>query len=57
MYDNLFVREILSQILTAVNRIEYRFRPVKSADYFLDSEQGLEKLDSNWIGKRLVKLL
>ena len=46
MYDNLLVEEILSQILTAISRIGYRFKPVKNADYFLDSEQGLEKLDS-----------
>ena len=46
MYDQELIIEILSQILIAIERLEYRFEPVVSSDYFLDSELGLEKLDS-----------
>ncbi len=46
MPDKELVLEILSQTLIAIGRLEYRFRPVDSWDYFLDSELGLEKLDS-----------
>ena len=40
------VVEVLEQINKAIETIEYRFKPVDSVDYFLDSPQGLEKLDS-----------
>jgi uncharacterized protein with HEPN domain len=39
-------QEILKQILAAVERILRRFEPVESMDWFLDSEEGLEKLDA-----------
>ncbi len=46
MSDPRLVIEILSQILAAVERILTRFEPVDSVSFFLDSEQGLEKLDA-----------
>jgi len=46
MSDAVLVIEILSQIQTAIERILHRFEPVDSIDFFLDSEDGLEKLDS-----------
>ena len=46
MSDPLLVSEIISQILQATERILVRFKPVSSAAFFLDSEEGLEKLDA-----------
>lgn len=46
MSDAMLVLEILTQIQTAAERILRRFEPVHSIDFFLDSEAGLEKLDS-----------
>lgn len=46
MSDPELVTEILSQILTATERVLVRFKPVVSASFFMDSEEGLEKLDS-----------
>ena len=46
MSDAVLVIEILSQIQVAVERILRRFEPVDSIDFFLDTEEGLEKLDS-----------
>jgi uncharacterized protein with HEPN domain len=43
---NLLVKEILSQIQTAIETIKFRFKPVDSVDYFLDTPEGQEKLDS-----------
>lgn len=40
------VKEIVSQIDTAINTIKLRFEPVTSVDYFLDTPAGQEKLDS-----------
>jgi len=40
------VKEILSQIDTALETIATRFEPVDSIDYFLDTPAGQEKLDS-----------
>jgi len=40
------VKEILSQIDTALVTIATRFEPVDSIDYFLDTPSGQEKLDS-----------
>lgn len=39
-------KEILTQIDTAIKTIKFRFEPVDSIDYFLDTPQGQEKLDS-----------
>lgn len=46
MSDSRLVREILQQTLTAAERILRRFEPVSSVSWFLDSEEGLEKLDA-----------
>ena len=45
MSNTELVPEILGQILSSVERILRRFEPVPDMDWFLDSEQGLEKLD------------
>lgn len=46
MSDTALIREVLSQILEAANRIAWRFAPISKVDDFLDSPEGLEKLDS-----------
>lgn len=46
MSDRELIREILSQILTAAERIERRFREIQKPDDFLDSDEGLDRLDS-----------
>ncbi len=47
MYNNtVLVKELLSQISEAIETIKYRFEPVTSVDYFLDTPEGEEKLDS-----------
>lgn len=46
MSDLDLVLEILSQIQASVERTMRRFEPVDSIDFFLDTEEGLEKLDS-----------
>ena len=45
MYDISLVIEILQQILNASKTVEQRFEIVDSIDYFLDTPEGLEKLD------------
>jgi len=45
MSDRELVREILSQILDAVGRIERRFASIGSPDDFYSSEEGIDKLD------------
>ena len=46
MYDTELVIEILKQIKDALEKIESRFRPIKSVNDFTDSPNGMEKLDS-----------
>lgn len=46
MSDKKLVLEILQQTLLATERILRRFVPVDSVSWFLDSEEGLEKLDA-----------
>lgn len=46
MFDKELVREILSQILIAANRIERRSAGVGKPDDFLASDEGLDKLDA-----------
>ncbi len=46
MPNNILVKEILEQIEGAIQTIKDRFKEVKSVDYFLDTPQGQEKLDS-----------
>ena len=45
MYDKSLVIEILKQILIASKTVEQRFEVVDSVDYFMDTPEGLEKLD------------
>jgi len=45
MSDTPLVIEIVSQILSALERILLRFTPVDSVSFLLNSEAGLEKLD------------
>jgi len=46
MYDKSLVVEILIQILNASKTVEQRFEVVDSIDYFIDTAEGQEKLDS-----------
>ena len=46
MPNKELVKEILTQIDTAIETIKFRFEPVDSIDYFLDTPSGQEKLDS-----------
>jgi len=46
MYDRGLLCEKLSQVADALARVTRRFRNIHSADDFLDSEQGLDMLDS-----------
>ena len=46
MYDQTLVREILEQILNATRIVLARFEVVGNSDYFLDSPEGMEKLDA-----------
>ena len=46
MFDKELVREILSQVLTAANRIERRSAGIRTPDDFLASDEGLDKLDA-----------
>jgi uncharacterized protein with HEPN domain len=46
MYDKELVGDILLQIVRAVETVCQRFASVKSADFFTNSPQGMEKLDA-----------
>jgi len=46
MYDKELVREILSQILTAADRIERRSSLIHVPDDFISSDDGIDKLDA-----------
>ena len=46
MDDKLLVRELLEQILNATDIVLTRFEVVDSSDFFLDTPEGMEKLDS-----------
>ena len=46
MSDKALVLEILSQIYQATQRVLKRFEPIKSPNDFMDSDIGMEKLDS-----------
>lgn len=46
MYDRELLCEKLSQVKEALARVARRFQDIHSADDFLDSEQGLDMLDS-----------
>jgi uncharacterized protein with HEPN domain len=45
MYDNSLVIEILEQIHNAIDIILKRFEIVDSKDFFIDTPNGMEKLD------------
>ena len=46
MYDKQLVIEILEQILNATEVVLQRFERVESSSFFIDSPEGMEKLDS-----------
>ena len=46
MHDRDLVKELLSQILKALDTVIYRFAPVKSLADLTDSPSGMEKLDA-----------
>ena len=46
MYDAELVKDILKNILWAIDQIEKRSKNIKSSDDFLNDDIGLEKLDS-----------
>lgn len=46
MYDKTLIRELLGQVLDATDIVLTRFEIVDNSDFFLDSPEGLEKLDS-----------
>lgn len=46
MHNDLLVKNIFEQIESAIAAIKYRFKPVDSVGYFLDTPEGQEKLDS-----------
>jgi uncharacterized protein with HEPN domain len=46
MYDKVFLLELLTQIESAITTILQRFKPVNNTDFFTDSPEGMEKLDS-----------
>ena len=46
MYEKSLVIEIIEQILGSIEKIERRFININSSDDFLDSDDGLDMLDS-----------
>jgi uncharacterized protein with HEPN domain len=46
LFDKELAKEILSQVYQSTQIILKRFEPIKSPDDFIDTENGLEKLDS-----------
>lgn len=46
MPDMGLVKDILQQILNALQKIQWRFAPVNSVGELTDTPQGMEKLDS-----------
>ena len=46
MYDRDLAKEILSQIIKALDTVIYRFAPVKSLADLTDSPAGMEKFDA-----------
>ena len=44
--DRLLAKSIVEQMILSCERIERRFSTIHSCDDFLDSEEGLEKIDS-----------
>lgn len=46
MYDKDLVCDILYQILQAAQKVSARFKPITSSDAFINSPEGMGKLDS-----------
>ena len=46
MYDKELVSEILHQIFDATQKVAYRFESIRTAEDFINSLSGMEKLDS-----------
>lgn len=46
MFNTELVKDIINQMILSCERVENRFLPIQSIDDFLDSEEGIEKLDS-----------
>lgn len=46
MYEKEVVIDLFNNILWALEQIDIRFKPIHTSDDFLDSDVGLEKLDS-----------
>lgn len=46
MYNQKLVKDILSQILEASQRIKRRFLPIQSPDDFLETDDGIDRLDA-----------
>ncbi len=46
MYDKSLVHELLEQVFNATTIVLTRFEVVETSDYFLDTPEGMEKLDS-----------
>ena len=46
MYDKEILLAVLNQTVVAAQKVIKRFESVKSADYFTDSAEGMEKLDA-----------
>lgn len=46
MFNTELVKDIINQMILSCVRVENRFLPIQSIDDFLDSEEGIEKLDS-----------
>jgi len=44
--DREIIKDILDNILWALDQVQKRFRVIQSPDDFLDSDEGIEKLDS-----------
>ena len=46
MHDKELILEILDQIYKSTQKVVKRFKPIKSASDFTDSEEGMVKLDA-----------
>lgn len=46
MYDTELLVELLSQMLVAAHRIERRYSSIRTADDFLKSDDGIDRLDA-----------
>lgn len=54
MYDREVAKEIVTQMLTAVDRIQRRASGITSANDFVTSEEGIDRFDA--IGMMLIAL-